>query len=366
MLGPYFGAGDGGPDRASVLLHSVSGPSAGAKVPALAVTENGGIAPDTFIHLRGNHMVTGPLVQPGFLQVLTKQEPNIPPAPPYAATTGRRTVLANWLASPDNQLTARVMVNRIWQYHFGRGVVRTSSDFGFQGARPTHPELLDWLAAEFVAKGWSIKAMHRLLLHSNAYKMSSKGQAQALAVDPANDLFWRFDMRRLTAEEIRDSILAVNGNLNLKMFGPSVYPDMPQEVLAAQSDPGKGWEISPEVEKNRRSVYVHVKRSLLHPVLEAFDLAEADRPTAVRFATTQPTQALIMLNSDFLGRQAKIFAGRLRRQAGADVGRQVRLAWYLATGRPPEDLETARCEGLIVGLRSMDGLSEAAAPRRFV
>jgi len=335
------------------------------RVPALGVTENGGIPPDTFVHLRGNYQVSGPLVKPGFLQVLTTQEPSIPPVPPYAKTTGRRTVLAEWIASPENQLTARVMVNRLWQYHFGHGIVRSASDFGFQGTRPTHPELLDWLAAEFVARDWSMKAMHRLMLNSNTYKMSSKGNTRALAQDPTNDLFWRFDMRRLTAEEIRDSILAVSGNLNLKMFGPSVYPDMPKELLAGQSDPGKGWERSLELEQNRRSIYIHVKRSLLHPLLETFDLAEADRPTAVRFATTQPTQALTMLNSDFLGRQAKVFAQRLRTEAGSDVNRQVSLAWRLATGRPPGEDELRRCGALIDALRARDGLSAEAALETF-
>src|SRR5262249_9048782 len=152
-----------------------------------------------------------------------------------ARTSGRRRVLADWIASPENPLTARVMANRVWQYHFGRGIVRSASNFGLHGDRPTHPELLDWLAAEFVPRGWRLKALHRLILTSNAYRMSSHGDAAKLAADPANDLFWRFDMRRLAAEEIRDSILAVSGSLNLKMFGPGVYVDIPAEVLAGQS-----------------------------------------------------------------------------------------------------------------------------------
>ena len=139
---------------------------------------------------------------------------------------------------------------------------------------------------------------------SNAYRMSSRPNPEALASDPANDLFWRFDMRRLTAEEIRDSILAVSGTLNLKMYGPGVYPEIPAEVLAGQSMPGNGWGKSSPEEQARRSVYVHVKRSLLMPILESFDLAETDRSTPVRFTTTQPTQALAMLNGDFLNEQA--------------------------------------------------------------
>src|SRR5205823_7361779 len=145
------------------------------------------------------------------------------------------------------------------------------------------------------AQGWHQKVLHKLILTSSAYKMSSQPNAQAHAADPANDWFWRFDMRRLTAEEVRDSILAVSGNLNLKMYGPGVYPEIPKEVLAGQSVPGRGWPVSPLAEQNRRSVYVHVKRSLLLPILDSFDLAETDRTTAVRFSTTQPTQALGML-----------------------------------------------------------------------
>src|SRR5205814_2867905 len=130
-----------------------------------------------------------------------------------------------------------------------------------QGTRPTHPELLDWLASEFATGGWHFKALHRLILTSNTYRMSSNANAKALAADPANDLFWRFDMRRLTGEEIRDSILAVSGNLNLKMFGPSVYPEIPPEVLAGQSVPGRGWGKSSPEEQARRSIYIHAKRS---------------------------------------------------------------------------------------------------------
>jgi hypothetical protein len=332
---------------------------------ALCITETGSRAPDTFVLLRGNAHVKGERVEPAFPDVLGGPKPVIPVPPAGAKTSGRRRVLADWIASPNNPLTARVAVNRLWQYHFGRGIVRSSSNFGLHGDRPTHSELLDWLADEFIRRGWSMKQLHRLVLTSNAYRMSSRANDKALSVDPANDLFWRFDMRRLTAEEIRDSILALSGTLNLKMFGPGVYPLIPREVLAGQSMPGNGWGKSPFEEQCRRSIYVHLKRSLLTPILESFDAAETDRSTAVRFVTTQPTQALALLNSDFLHKHASLFADRLRREAGADPDKQVRLALTLATARPPSAGEVRRGADLITALLAKDGVSEEEALRYF-
>jgi hypothetical protein len=332
---------------------------------ALCVTEKGPVPPETFVLLRGNPNVKGDKVNAGFPLIFGVPDPIIPAPKPGAKSTGQRLVLANWLASRDNPLTARVMVNRLWQHHFGRGIVRTPNDFGVQGMRPTHPELLDWLAAAFVDTGWRIKKMHKLILMSNTYKMSSKANAQALAADPVNDLFWRFDMRRLSAEEIRDSILSVCGNLNPKMFGPGIFPEIPKEVLAGESVPGRGWGKSSPEEQARRSIYIHVKRSLLYPLLESFDLAEADRTTPVRFSTTQPTQALLMLNSDFMNKQAEIFAKRLQKQAGQDTNAQIRLALYLATQRVPNDVEIRRGMDLVQALRTEDGLSSDAALKCF-
>ena len=327
---------------------------------ALVVTENGTNAPETFVLVRGNPNVKGDQVEPAFLEVLAAPPPPLPPPPAGAKTTGRRTALANWIASPSNQLTARVMANRLWQYHFGRGIVRSPNNFGLQGDRPTHPELLDWLASEFVAQGWRLKPMHRLIMTSNAYQMSSRGRTEALKLDPANDLFWRFDMRRLTAEEIRDSILAYSGTLNLKMSGPSVFVDIPKEVQAGQSQPGNGWGQSTAAEQARRSVYIKVKRSLITPLLESFDLAETDRSAPVRFNTVQPTQALGMMNGEFLNQQAALLAARLRREAGDDVRQQVRLGLNLVTARPPTEAEIKRGVGLIEAIR----MENPAAPER--
>ncbi len=345
---------------------------------ALCVVEAGPKAPETFVFNRGNPHVLGDKVAPGFPTIFNLPDPM--DAKPVGKSSGRRTVLANWIASQENPMTARVMVNRLWQHHFGRGIVRTPNDYGLQGSRPTHPELLDWLAAEFSSplptggegpgvRGWSLKNMHRLILTSNTYRMSSRATPQAAELgtklDVANDLFWHFDMRRLSAEEIRDSILAVSGNLNLKMHGPGIYPPIPKEILAGQSVPGRGWPTSKSDEAARRSVYVHVKRSLLLPILEAFDLAEPDRTTPVRFSSTQPTQALSLLNGEFMNTQAKIFAERLKKEAGNDVSAQVRLGLYLATSRSPSDVEVRRGVGLIDTIVREDRVSADAALQAF-
>jgi mono/diheme cytochrome c family protein len=333
---------------------------------ALCVTENGRTPPETFVLVRGNPRSRGERVEPGFPSVLTTQAPVLPAPGLEARSAGRRSVLAGWMASPENPLTARVLANRLWQYHFGRGIVRSSSDFGYRGTPPTHPELLDWLAAEVVAHGWKLKAIHRLIVLSSVYQMSSRPEPAALATDPENDLFWRFDLRRLSAEEVRDSVLAVCGNLNRsKLGGPSIYPRIAAEVLAGQSRPGSGWQPSAPAEQARRSIYIHIKRSLLVPVLAAFDAADVDASCPVRFTTTQPTQALGMLNGDFLNDQAKVFAGDLRRHAGDDPAAQVRLALWRVTQRVPSAQEVERGVEFLARLRSRHRLAAGDALRSF-
>ena len=331
---------------------------------ALAVTEPGPVAPVTHLLRRGNPGSLGEEVQPGFPGVLGASVPTVIP-PASGRSSGRRRALADWIASPDNPLTARVIVNRVFQHHFGRGLVRTPSDFGVQGSLPTHPELLDWLAGHFIQEGWSLKRLHRLILTSQSYQASATPTAEALKADPANDLFSRFDMRRLTAEEIRDSVLWVGGSGNPRMYGPGMYVALPKEVLASQSVPGKGWGSSPKVEQARRSIYIHVKRSLLSPVLLSFDLAETDRSTPVRFATTQPTQALGMLNGSFFNEQARVLADRIRAEVGSQPQAQVRRALHRVTTRPPSDLEISRGVALLQLLTSEEGLGATAALDAF-
>jgi hypothetical protein len=313
--------------------------------------------PKAFVLARGNPHVPLGEVEPAFPTALGGGAAVVPPRAADAGSSGRRRVLADWIASPANPLTSRVMVNRIWQHHFGRGLVRSSSNFGNVGTPPTHPELLDWLAAELVEGGWRLKPLHRLIVTSSAYRMASTASAKALAADPENDLLWRFDMRRLAAEEVRDAMLATSGQLNLKMFGPGVYPKMSQEVLESQSMPGNGWGQSDLDEQNRRSIYIHVKRSLVLPILAEFDVCDTDGSCAVRFSTTQPTQALAMLNGEFAHQQAAALAARVRREAAGDVEPQIARALRLALSSPVDSRHVERGQRLITRLQSQHGLS---------
>lgn len=325
--------------------------------PASVIAERGSRGPEEFVHLRGNANVAGDSVAPGFPKVLGGGDAQWPSPSDGAKSTGRRLALANWLANPENPLTARVMANRIWQHHFGRGLIPSSSDFGQLGEPVSHPELLDHLATQFVAADWSIKQLHRYIMSSAAYRMSSAPQENALFKDPTNRLLWRFSMRRLTAEETRDSILAVNGSLNPQLYGPNIYTALPAEVLATASRPDAAWGRSSPEQQDRRSVYVYVKRSLREPLLFAFDQAETDTPCPVRFTTNVPTQTLIALNSDFTQMEARVFAERLRRDAGPLLRDQVCLALSLACGRPPTDAEVAENLAFIKSMQKNHALS---------
>ena len=330
---------------------------------ALIIKEIGATPRDTFILVRGSANVEGEKVEPAFPSILSPPEPVIK-TPASGKSSGRRTALANWIASEDNQLTARVMVNRIWQHHFGRGIVGSSNNFGNIGDRPTHPELLDWLATRFMQGGWKLKPLHKLIMLSSTYRMSSQASDKELAEDPANKLYWRFTMRRLSSEELRDSVHAANGSLNLKMGGPSIYPIIPPEVFAGQSRPGAGWGNSSEAERARRACYIFIKRSLVEPLMADFDFADVDSTCPVRFVTTQPTQALSLLNSEFMNRQSAVLAGFLHQKAGDDVTRQVELGLTRVTQRRPSKQEIGRGIALIDSLQQ-DGIPADAALKYF-
>ncbi|MDA0214858.1 MAG: DUF1553 domain-containing protein [Planctomycetota bacterium] len=276
-------------------------------------------------------------------------------------SSGRRFALAKWITDPSNQFTSRVMANRIWQHHFDRAICPTPNDFGHFGELPTHPELLDWLAKQFVASGWSMKEMHRLIMKSATYQMSSNASADALAKDPANENLSHFRLRRLQSEEVRDTLLAVNGSFNPAMGGPGIRPPMPEEVLATSSKPEEVWPLSEQASWPRRSVYIHAKRSLQDPLLAVFDQADIDNPCPVRFSTIQPTQALTMLNSKLTNEQAIVFADRIRREYPNNVKAQVERAMRLAYGRAIEPLEIDEAMAFLSDLQSTESMSESDA-----
>jgi len=294
------------------------------------VTDVGAQAPATYVLKGGGYDAFGEEVRPGFLTILDRGDAKITPS--KINTTGRRTALANWLADPANPLTARVMVNRIWHYHFGRGIVGTPSDFGEMRDRETHRELLDWLAATFVEQGWSVKKMSRLIMLSSAYQQSSSFNAEAAKVDPDNKLIWRFRRQRLTGEEIRDATLLVSGRINWQMGGPSVFPEIPKEM-----DVRGGWKRNEsEDQKTRRSVYTFVRRNSRFPMFQAFDMPDTHESCSRRSVTTTAPQALNLLNDGTILVSAQAFAGRVLKEAGDDVNKQIALAYRLAFARAPE------------------------------
>jgi hypothetical protein len=292
-------------------------------------------APETHVLRRGVYDAPKAEVQPGFLQILDAGPAKLAP-PKGTRSSGRRIAFANILADPNNPLTARVMVNRIWQYHFGRGIVSTPSDFGVKGDRPSHPALLDWLAREFVKNGWSIKKMHRLIITSSAYQQSSRFDELAAKTDPEERLLWRFPRQRLEGEEVRDAALAVSGLLNLKMGGPSIFPELPPGMSPTYS----GWKVSKEAtERNRRSIYVFVKRNTRYPLFESFDMPDTHESCPRRNVTTTPLQALNLLNSDLSMKWAECFAARVMRFAGCDLDKQIDTAYRIAFARRPDNAE---------------------------
>ena len=332
-------------------------------VEVLAVQENGRRGPEGFVRARGNVHNQGAAVVPSFPAMLGGGTPAIAPPAGGRPSSGRRTALADWITGPEHKTTWRVIANRLWQYHFGRGLVRSSNDFGRLGELPTHPELLDWLACEVVERGGSLKAMHRLLVTSATYRMASMPVPAAAAIDPQNDSFWRFDRRRLTAEELRDAILATTGVLNLQLGGPSVFPPLPAQVLATSSRPEEAWGESPPDQAVRRSLYVHAKRSLQEPLLAVFDQADTDNSCPVRFATVQATQALILLNGDFAQQQAERFAQRLRTEAH-DLASQLELGLALVTQRPALATDRDRLLALVRDLQREHGKTAEQALQR--
>ena len=312
------------------------------RYPTANVLAHTEVVPDTHILPRGDFKAKGEKVEPGFPAALNPG-PAIDEPEDVLFVPRRRKALALWLTAPDQPLLGRVMVNRIWQGHFGEGIVRTPNDFGRQGEPPTHPELLDWLAVEFAERGWSIKQMHKLVMLSNAYQLSSIGGEESLQQDAENRYLSRMNRRRLDGDALRDTILAVAGTLNLKMGGVGVIPPLTREEILAARMP-QLWPANPDpAEHTRRSIYLQMKRSMALPMLQIFDAPDTATSCARRETSTVAPQALALMNSEFAMAQAEEFASRIREQAGADQEASVETGWRLAFGRDPtaEERRTA-------------------------
>ena len=296
---------------------------------AQAMIDNGRESPKTHVLAVGVYDAYKEEVEPGFLSILDPGPAKIVP-PAAVDSTGRRTALAEWLASAENPLTARVMVNRVWNYHFGRGIVGTPSDFGVMGERPGNPALLDYLAATFVENGWSIKKLHRLIMLSSTYQESARFDPAAAKVDPEDQLAWRYNRHRLEGEAIRDSILEVSGRLNLKMGGPGVFPPLPPGV-----ETRGGWTKDEDPsEADRRSVYVFVRRNTRYPMFEVFDMPDTHESCPRRNATVTAPQALELLNNELVVDWSRSLASRVWNDAGLTPEAQVDRAWRFVYSRP--------------------------------
>jgi hypothetical protein len=308
---------------------------------------------------RGELSKPGEVREPAFPAALRvgDHRPDFSGVPPGK----RRAALARWLTAPENPLTARVLVNRVWGWHFGQGIVRTPNDFGAQGEPPTHPELLDWLARDFIDHGWSLKHLHRRIMLSRTYRMQSVARGAGLEVDPENRLLWHFPRRRLEGEAIRDSMLACAATLNLKALGPPVVPPLSKEELTGLFDAKGKWPITRNAaEHTRRSVYLLVRRTFIYPMFAAFDPPEVMTSCARRMQTVVPTQALTLLNSPVAREQSAAFAGRLLKECGDDPEKLVARAWLLAFGRPITTVERERAVTFL-GQRPKDREAALAA-----
>ncbi|MBE2287097.1 MAG: DUF1553 domain-containing protein [Prosthecobacter sp.] len=303
------------------------------KQDVMALIETKPDVPSTHVLLRGLAANRGEEVKPAVPVVLTGKA--VPFPKPTGKTSLRRRTYAEWIISPQNPLTWRVMVNRVWQHHFGAGIVASPSNFGVSGMKPTHPELLDWLTMQFLADGGKLKPLHKLMLLSATYRQQSKGDAQGQATDPSNTLLWRMNKQRMEAEVIRDCILAASGRLNPKLGGPGIKPRIRADLLDASQR--NKWPVleSETAEHWRRSVYIYVKRQLLMPGMELFDAPTTTDSCALRMQSTVPTQALVLMNDEFVEDQAGFLAQRAKAEAGDSLSLIVERLFMLTLSRKP-------------------------------
>ncbi len=329
--------------RREVAALEATRPQPPKSADVMATDEVPGPIPATFLLAGGSYDKPLREVKPGFLSALSPEaEPAATIVPPLAGVTGRRTALARWLTDPVNPLVARVIVNRIWQGHFGRGLVENANDFGTQTPPPTHPQLLDWLAHQFVASRWDIKALHRLILTSEVYRQAAyhhradEPTPLAAKIDPENRLYWHQSRRRLSAEQVRDAILSVSGRLNEKLEGASVRPPLPKSYPKVDS-----WKVTrSRAEQDRRSVYIFAKRNLPFPLLQAFDLPDMHESCARRTATIIAPQALALFNDEFVVDCGDALARRIVHEEMSHNWKACIAAAYRTTfGRVPEEDE---------------------------
>ncbi|MEQ2008634.1 MAG: DUF1553 domain-containing protein [Limisphaerales bacterium] len=363
---------DAGKKRHAELMAKVDEVKKQRRAFTVAMAVSDGNAEPTKLFFQGDFTEPRDEVAPGFISVLDPNPAKV--KAPRSDTTGRRLALAEWIASPANPFTARVLVNRLWQHHFGTGLFANPNDLGYAGPKPTHPELLDWLATEFVARGWSVKAMHRLMVTSAAYRQASgqylvisnqsptatksalstqsliTNHSSAQRLDPGDHLLWRQSPRRLDAETMRDTLLAVSGKLRPRAGGKPLWPPLPEEILRAQpgvleglegKDSGRrqGWYADKEEDCDVRSLYLIQKRCVPLPFLQVFDLPDTASSCARRDVTTVAPQALNLLNSDFSLRAAKALAARVAKEAGDDSAKQIERAVWLTLSRAPSATE---------------------------
>jgi hypothetical protein len=323
---------------------------------AQAMIDNDAHAPATHVLNVGVYDAYKEEVQPGFLTILDPNDPKIMPALD-GKSTGRRTVLANWLADPKNPLSTRVIVNRVWHYHFGRGIAGTPSDFGVMGERPVNKELLDYLTATFVENGWSIKKLHRMIMLSNAYQQASSYNPDAAKMDPDDKLVWRYNPHRLEGEVIRDSMLQVSGLLNEKMHGPGVFPPLPPGVLATRG----GWKDNEsDEEADRRSVYIFVRRNMRYPMIEVFDMPDTHESCARRDVTTTAPQALELLNNELVLDWSRSLAKKVANDAGLTADELATRAFRLTFSRAPSERERKIALDFLTRQERIAGTKEAA------
>ncbi|MBM3954397.1 MAG: DUF1553 domain-containing protein [Planctomycetes bacterium] len=353
---PYGKPHTGGGSRGRGRIQRPLGTAGGAL--ALAVVELPE-PPETFVLHRGDAGSPRERVEPGVPAILAGRWA-APPIRPIGTSSGRRLALARWITSPAHPLTARVIANRVWQRHFGSGIVATPDDFGHTGAPPVNQPLLDFLAGELVASGWSLHHLHRIIMASRTYRMTSRATIPAAqAADPDARHFWRQSLRRLDAEAIRDSFLAIAGHLGTKSSGPGVYPPLPDDIRAAANQASFRWPDSPPADHDCRSVYLGVRRAVRLPLLEVLDAPAGSAPLTIRPTTTTAPQALLFLDDPWVHAQATRLRDRVVHEAGADEGARLGRLWSLVSQRSPTAEEAAAAREFLATRRA-DGGDDAA------